>query len=200
MIERKIHVGEFISFGDIGDAGSADPGQVTRGVEERKINYSHGFKQTKREVEQGQFEADNKQHRNFIWLPWVKNSINYTESNGKDVLSGAFTGCIMVLYKYAGVRRVGHISLPDAKDAWNALMADPQMEVLAGFKPHENNADGALDVVGDDSVLKIYGLITNDGRLYSITTFIQKIDKAYSRIASVALMQSMDLNVLRNLP
>jgi hypothetical protein len=32
------------------------------------------------------------------FLPFVANGTNYVESQGKDVISGKFTGCIMAAY------------------------------------------------------------------------------------------------------
>lgn len=73
-----------------------------------------------------------------IYLPFAANGINYTESQGKDVISFNFTGCIMAAYTTpAGSRRVGHVSTGGGQDClgeWARIKA-ASSQVLA-FKPH----------------------------------------------------------------
>ena len=46
------------------------------------------------------------------WLPNTPGGINYVESD-HDVLSGIFTGCVMVTYSAAKQRRVAHVHTGD---------------------------------------------------------------------------------------
>ena len=50
------------------------------------------------------------------YLPFVKNGINWVESEGVDVISYNFTGCIMAVFTYQGIRRVYHVSTGVGQD------------------------------------------------------------------------------------
>jgi hypothetical protein len=100
----------------------------------------------------------------FLLLPWVGNGINYTESMGKDVLSGPFTGCIMAVYKRNGSRRVCHVATPECKDAW-AKIKD-ETEVVKEFKPSDYLPDAiATQLKGG---LVILGHVTADDKCYAV--------------------------------
>lgn len=65
-----------------------------------------------------------------IWLPYVPGGINYSNSQGLDVISGPFSGCIMAAYtKRGGERRICHVSTfgeskYDCKDLWDTIKKD----------------------------------------------------------------------------
>ena len=96
----------------------------------------------------------------FRWLPWVSGKINYADMGGKDVLSGMFTGCWMVLYK-EGSNRVGHVATQtdagDCKATWRAHKALNTVSEVKEFRPDVDLA-GALNL----------GLVTSTGALYKI--------------------------------
>jgi hypothetical protein len=103
-----------------------------------------------------------KAHRNFIWLPWMEGAVNYAEQQGRDVLSGPFSGCYMIRYREGGgAWRVAHVHTPGAIDDWNELAAKNGFEIDAGFKPYVRKAD-------EGNADKWYGLITDDGLCYRI--------------------------------
>ena len=100
-----------------------------------------------------------------LLLPWVGNGINYTESTGRDVLSGPFTGCIMAIYKRGGVRRVCHVATPECKDAWAKVKGEGQ--VTKEFVPSDKLPKdfNAKTLKGG---LVIYGLVTADEKCFAI--------------------------------
>jgi hypothetical protein len=100
-----------------------------------------------------------------LLLPWVGNGINYTESGGKDVLSGPFTGCIMGIYSVGGTRRVCHVATPECKDAWERVKTGAKL--TKEFKPHEKLPQNTKDL-GLTGGLVIYGYVTADERYYAV--------------------------------
>jgi hypothetical protein len=96
----------------------------------------------------------------FRWLPWVSGKINYADLGGKDVLSGMFTGCWMVLYK-EGNLRVGHVATQDdagdCKATWRGHKASKTVSDVKEFRPDVGLA-GALNL----------GLVTSSSSLYKI--------------------------------
>ena len=103
-----------------------------------------------------------------IYLPFVANGINYVESQGKDVLSYNFTGCIMATYTTAGgSRRVCHVSTGSGQDClgeWATIKGGAR-NVLA-FKPHLFADIQAMQKTGQ--AFSCFGLITATGDCYSI--------------------------------
>ena len=99
-----------------------------------------------------------------LLLPWVGNGINYTESEGKDVLSGPFTGCIMAVYKRSGSRRVCHVATPECKDAWAKVKAETQL--VKEFKPSDHLPDAITKSLKGGLV--IYGHVTSDDKCYAV--------------------------------
>jgi len=84
-----------------------------------------------------------------IYLPFAANGINYVESQGKDVISYNFTGCIMAAYTKGGTRRVCHVSTGDGQDCkaeWDSIKG--QSSDIVAFKPHLAANIGALAKVG----------------------------------------------------
>jgi hypothetical protein len=97
-------------------------------------------------------------------LPFVKDGINYASSQGRDVVSYNFTGCIMATFNVGGDRRVCHVSTGDGQDckaAWDAVKAGATN--VFEFKPSD------FIETGGGSFLGCYGLITGDLQTLSIT-------------------------------
>ena len=204
MIEKKIHKGEYLALGNVSQS-HGNPGEINVGCEDRYIARSEWFQHEKRRVLRGKLTEPNKQHRNFIWLPYVPGAINYTPSQGKDVLSGKFSGCYMVAYQHVGGdRRVCHIATPEAKEAWNDLARTPGFEVFCGFKPMDcfketavelNLAEAAVRRVADNGV---FGIITGENTLFSFLAL--QVDGAYWKVADFQQVKSLTEEELKNLP
>jgi hypothetical protein len=96
------------------------------------------------------------------FLPFVANGINYVATQGQDVISAHFTGCIMASFDDGGTRKVCHVStgsdFGDCKPAWNALKKN--FTNVFEFRPS--------DFVGSTPHAKCYGLITADLQMYTI--------------------------------
>lgn len=106
-----------------------------------------------------------------LWLPYIPGEINYTTSQGKDVISGPFSGCIMAAYnkKDGGGRRVCHVSTfgdrkYDCKESWEQIKNECISHV--SFRPHQCARDLSgrqLKKVGNALA---FGIITSDNRCY----------------------------------
>lgn len=166
-IEKKLNRGEWFEFPSL-KATNAN-GVVSLSVEERTIGDS--AKQNDPLIKgrvRGTAPGSNlhKAHRNYVWLPWAAGAVNYAEAQGKDVMSGAFSGCYMVRYHMGnGSWRVAHISLGEGVDSrvhWNALAAQNGFHISHGFKPYDLQRDQAThaDVKGQ---FRFIGLITATG-------------------------------------
>ncbi len=99
-----------------------------------------------------------------LLLPWVGNGINYTESTGKDVLSGPFTGCLMAVYKRGGARRVCHVATPECKDAWAKVKSET--ELIKEFKPSDHLPEQIVKTLKGGLV--ILGHVTADNKCYAV--------------------------------
>lgn len=103
------------------------------------------------------------------FLPFVANGINWVASQGQDVISAHFSGCIMASYRDNGVAKVCHIStgagFGDCKAAWDALKA--QYTHVFEFRPS--------DFIEDTPHTKCYGLITSDVQTYSVLVNTKRI-------------------------
>jgi hypothetical protein len=100
------------------------------------------------------------------YLPFVKNGINYVESNGMDVISFNFTGCIMAVYTKGGSRRVCHVSTgsqQDCKGEWEKIKA--ASKDVKEFKPSD-----AIDSkkLGGAALKGCYGIITAEGKCFAV--------------------------------
>ena len=115
----------------------------------------------------------------FWDLPFAANGINYTSSQGRDVLSGNFTGCLMASYKVGGEVRVCHVSTGPGQDclpAWAALKATAAN--IFEMRPSDQmNCGGA-------ALAYCYGLITSKYEFYAITV-VQGAGGAGVKIAAV---------------
>ena len=96
------------------------------------------------------------------FLPFVAGGINTVASQGHDVISAHFTGCIMATYQEDGVAKVCHIStgadFGDCKGAWEA--AKKRFTNVFEFRPS--------DFIEDTVHTKCYGLITADLKTYTV--------------------------------
>lgn len=106
------------------------------------------------------------------FLPFVANGINWVASQGQDVISAHFTGCIMAAYTENGVAKVAHIStgadFGDCKPAWNAIKA--RSTNVFEFIPS--------DFVGGTAHSRCYGLITSDLQVYTILAHPKRVELA----------------------
>ncbi|BBO71284.1 hypothetical protein DSCA_52140 [Desulfosarcina alkanivorans] len=115
-----------------------------------------------------------------IYLPFAANGINCVASQGKDVISYNFTGCIMAAYTQNGSRRVCHVSTgkgQDCKTEWEAIR-QASTHVIA-FKPHEFANIDAIQQAGQ--AFNCYGLITAAGECFSIAVGGQMSDSPGQR-------------------
>lgn len=96
------------------------------------------------------------------FIPFVANAINYVATQGQDVISAHFTGCIMASFDDNGIRKVCHVStgsdFGDCKPAWDALKKN--YTNVFEFRPS--------DFIGSTPHSKCYGLITADLQMYTI--------------------------------
>ncbi|WP_295389153.1 hypothetical protein [uncultured Thiodictyon sp.] len=98
------------------------------------------------------------------YVPFVLNGINWVAPNGEDVISYPFTGCIMAVFTYGGIRRVCHVSTgagQDCKAQWEQIKS--QSTNVFEFKPSDFIDSGGSAMLG------CYGLITADLQTYAIT-------------------------------
>lgn len=225
MLEQKLGINEHIHLGNIADRGARPVGtvQINVGCQERYIRFSTLQSRKVGQEKHRPVKAGSKKfktHRNFTWLPFVDNAINYTPVNGKDVLSGPFSGCYMILYNVAGAARVGHVATPGAKAAWNNHVANqPGVNVLTGFQPHRVYYDALAFPVKrpEEGTARIFGLITNTGNCYALFCYEQTkrvqngnivqglegnipIDERYHRVADIQLAPPLAVATLQNLP
>ena len=119
----------------------------------------------------------------FKYLPFVMGEITSTFSQGQDVLSGPFSGCIMAAYTgKEGGRKVCHVATDkesslDKKEAWSEIKQ--RSDVEAEIKPYDKSFAGTVGKAysqnssRDDRSLGFttYGLITADGKCYSIMAY-----------------------------
>jgi hypothetical protein len=116
---------------------------------------------------------------NHKYVPFAKNGINWVASQGQDVISYNFTGCIMAAFKYQGVARVCHVSTgagQDCKARWDEIKA--QSANVFEFKPSDFIETNGGAFAG------CYGLITSDLRTYAITT-VRPPTGANVKVASI---------------
>jgi len=130
------------------------------------------------------------------WLPYAPGKISWEEMTTRDVLSGKFSGCWMVLYRWYGMLRVGHIGTTEAgSDAtnnvhrtWDTFRRDFPNSVIRAFKPYSRNRDRMpASTSADIAALPTwFGIITNPGHeCYSITAYPQQRDPNTYRVVEV---------------
>jgi hypothetical protein len=162
-LEQELRVGDALyGFGFQIAMSGGKPGLVSVGVVDATMKVKRVTMTIKK-----RFLAKNKQvafveHRDvsFRWLPWVSGKINYGDLQGKDILSGMFTGCWMAVYT-EGNTRVCHIATQtddgDCKAAWRAHKARKGISNVKEFRP-DLELPGALNL----------GLVTSTSELYKI--------------------------------
>lgn len=112
----------------------------------------------------------------FQWLGYVPGKITQVPLGNLDVLSGAFTGCWMTVYRMGGREYVGHIGTEDnpnsansvqVKQAWNAFAGGMGINpgAIMGFQPHRVLALRAFQF---SHPFKVLGLVTPNKNFYSI--------------------------------
>ena len=160
MLELLLKKGDQIyGFAFPSGAQGGDPGMSNEGI----VEASFWIKRVERR-RHGLFWATTTttttidQSCAFTWLPWVDGKINYCPSQGRDVLSGFFSGCWMARY-LEGDFRICHITVQDnAKDCKTAWRQKAEtVESVTEFRPHS----------GMDCE-KVLGLITGTGAFYAI--------------------------------
>jgi hypothetical protein len=160
-IEKKINKGELFQFPKT--VARANTGVHNSGCLDVTVGDSSkdSFLSKKERLTANGVNAD-KSGRNFIWVPWMDGAVNYASQQGKDVMSGPFSGCYMIRYKIGGGDwRVAHVHTPGAIDTWNTLASQNGFEIDCGFKPYfRRDSEGNHD--------KTYGVITNEGKCFRI--------------------------------
>lgn len=129
------------------------------------------------------------------WLPYAPGKISWEELTGRDVLSGSFSGCWMVVYNWFGMTRVGHIGTVAPADAatanvhreWDAFRHDHPAWVLRAFKPYSPNRDQNPAPAGktDNALPTWLGLVTAQRECYSIFCYPQTKNPDLYRIVEV---------------
>lgn len=68
-------------------------------------------------------------------LPYVAGAISYTQMQGKETISGEFTGCTMAIYNDSGTTRICHVDTakPSSGDAPSKTLWG-QMKSKSGFE------------------------------------------------------------------
>lgn len=164
-LEKQLQVGDGLyDFRFPTARGGGDPGFVNNGVFDarmkvRRLTETRSkrffFSKPKVKVTVSHHEVE------FRWLPWVSGKINYAQMEGRDVLSGMFTGCWMTLYKQDGAMRVGHVATQndagDCKEVWRRHRSAPGVVDVKEFRPD-------LGMQGEFNL----GLATATGTLWKI--------------------------------
>ena len=181
MIEGHFEQGAVITGFDFTDVKGTPLSEVSEGVvmatltiaTTKKVAIKFGFgskiKRTSVEVE-------------FQFLPYAQGAINYCESQGRDVVSAYFSGCIYARYTRAGAVRVCHVSTggpDDCKDKWEQIKAEGEVGDVTEFKPHNKVKDGD----------KILGLITSTGDRYAIGCSATTVEQDETRSAAQILKE-----------
>lgn len=141
-LEQRLQVGDFIyGFKFTQAPGGGPPGMVSSGVVDGSLKVKR-LRETvvKRLILKDRVEVTVTHDQvDFRWLPWVPGKINYANHEGKDVLSGMFTGCWMAVYTESNVR-VAHIATQtddtDCKAAWRTQRALSTVSQVEEFLPH----------------------------------------------------------------
>ena len=119
-------------------------------------------------------------HR-YKYLPFAKNGINCVATEGLDVVSYNFTGCIMAVFDDQGTRKVCHVSTgegQDCKEEWQRIKG-------RSFNVFEFRPSDFIDAKGR-AFAGCYGLITSDLQTYAITVVSPLIHGGPPEIASIA--------------
>lgn len=197
-IETKLRRGELFEFPQLGDF--PHDGVISKGTLAKNISDSSRstlLAKKSRSLSDG--ENLVKSHRNFIWLPWANGGINYVESNGKDVLSGPFSGCYMIRYKHAnGAWRVAHVDMPKGRAAWEQMAGENGFVIDCGFKPFRATT---ARKIAETAYEKTFGLVTGNGQCYRIVAskWVEPA-RTHRRIVEMERVDSLAPNTLNPLP
>ena len=114
----------------------------------------------------------------FKFVRYVRGKITYGFSQGTDVLSGPFTGCIMAAYRLKdGFRRVCHVSTSqdtsdDCKEFWTEVKTEAGATVEVEFRPFDFYKSIMEDYTqsfwAKQNTPWVYGLITPENTCWSI--------------------------------
>jgi len=103
-----------------------DDGQVSKGISGSYTVGDNGI----------DFYPDNTGTNPVNILPYVAGAISYTQMQGKETISGEFTGCTMAIYNDSGSTRVCHVDTakPSSGEApskarWTALKGQSSFEM-----------------------------------------------------------------------
>ncbi|HEX8794156.1 MAG TPA: hypothetical protein VF765_24605 [Polyangiaceae bacterium] len=140
MLEDLVRVGTPSFFPYVATISGGNGGPCSQGVIDGVVNNRHKF------------------------LPFVAGGINWVASQGQDVISAHFSGCIMAAYTEGGVAKVCHVStgatFGDCLGAWDIIKA--RSTNVFQFRPS--------DFIDNTVHSKCYGLITADLQVYTILT------------------------------
>lgn len=118
------------------------------------------------------------------YLPFIPNAISAVNSEGLDVISYNFTGCLMSVFSGLNGRRlVCHVSTgegQDCKDAWSQIRGASAN--VFEFRPSEY-----IETMGG-SFSGCYGLITTDYQALAITV-VRSHDGQSRSISAVKKMR-----------
>jgi hypothetical protein len=172
MLENLVRVGAPSIFPYVNMIGGGTGGLTNQRVMDGIINGAHKF------------------------LPFVANGINWCATQGQDVISAHFSGCLMASYTDNGVNKVAHIStgadFGDCKGNWDVVKSN--YTNVQEFRP----SDFINGVVHD----RCYGLITNDGAMYTILTLASQVARtggghALADAKVVLIARATELNARR---
>lgn len=193
MIERKIRPGMMLDFPLPSFAAYVNDRDVLQPVPTLHCHiWREGMFSPSRGLGSGQLHRQG--HRNFAWLPYRAGHVTFTALDGKDVLSGPFSGCRMVLGEVNGVRQVYHIGTylgadtPQslaAKRGFYRLMGDASFTYVAGFSPFASFSPVPDPLPGESLLARVLGLITDDGDLFAILLRKQSGDGEMHRVVDV---------------
>lgn len=180
MLENKLRVGVFID--NLKPGGSGKGNGALKEVSLDVKGYACGSSAKAQELLGEKVLHLTEGGNDFLFLPWVGDALNYVESQGKDVLSGPFTGCVMTAYTRNGSRRVGHVATPGCNELWMAMKKEGTVKVLSEFKPTDviTGATAGTLTKGGPSW---FGLITADDKCYSMLCDYDSQAKSYKVVA-----------------
>lgn len=197
MLERKLIVDRFINLTlpAVAVKPYADGEFVMVPLQQHYLTESTGIFTKTSGVQVG---TGPKEHRNFIWLPWLSGGISVVALSIGDVLTGPMSGCWLVTYRKAnGVPHVAHIGTDIAsaaktkavKDAWNAFANANQGDLIGGFNPLRQ-WQGALPAQrGGEGAARMFGLVTTDGRYFAVMTYQQAAPAPNSLLRIAGIQQ-----------
>jgi hypothetical protein len=99
LIRKGVSIKGLARLLDGGGVVGGDNGQVSKGIQ-------GSYTVKGNEIT---FYNDNSGDREVNILPYVAGAISYTQMQGRETISGEFTGCAMAIYNDAGSTRVCHV-------------------------------------------------------------------------------------------